>query len=1069
MCYAIDTWRGDAHAGFYDKSVLEEFRTYHDPLYGRFSQLVQSTFDEAVSSFADGSIDLLHIDGLHTYNAVSHDFESWLPKMSPSGVILFHDTNVRDRDFGVWKLWAELRGRYPAQEFKFGHGLGILGVGERQRPNVKPLFDLHPDQWAQLEALYFALGNRVFLIRSQSALKQEIASLHATYTADQGTHTREIAALLHSAEERAAAARAAEMEISRLRNIESDLTAEITVLRESAAKRAIVESDLTAEITVLRESAAKRAIVDHATQSEVAHLRNTISNLANQLEVQAQTVKERANNFGSLQAELREANLRLQSSERIQNEILASTFWRLTSPGRRLVEGVRFVHSAVNLSIHYIRSNGGVLAGALRLATNSVHVIRHRGIAGLIEMQDRYKSRHGGPIKGRDREPKVENYNQLDRGGPLARRSGPRIEKVDIVVCVHNALIDVQKCLESVLEYTDQPYSLVIVDDGSAAETKGFLESFCSKFGAQLVQNRTARGYTTAANMGMRASRSEFVVLLNSDTIVTPNWIDDMVDVMRRDEAVGIVGPLSNCASWQSIPKLEENGDWSKNALPDGISPASIALELRRQSLHLFPDLPFLNGFCLLIRRLALLHVGFFDEERFGAGYGEENDFCLRARAKGWKLKLADNVYVFHAQSKSYSNERRSALYKIASEQLALKHGSQIIEEGSELCRATPVLHGIRSRANTIYECISVSRRATPYKGKRVGFVLPVASTGGGANVVIEEVRALLALGIRAEVINLAEYRRGFNLSYPEIDIPVRFLPSPRNISELASEFDALIGTAYTTMHWLAPSAAHFPQLAIGYYVQDYEPYFFDPNDPQYKVAVTSYTAIPRARLFTKTRWNCNEVKKWTGRECVVIGPSYGAWTFGPRDICKSPAKVIRIGAMIRFSSPRRSPRLTLEVLSRTKKKYGGGVEIFTFGSDVADPEWFRTPDFVQERLGPITQMELARRFGKTDIFIDFSAYQAMGLTGLEAMASGVAVIMPRKGGCSEFAVNERNALLVDTGDKLECERALFRLIDDTVLRVQLQSRAVSDASKYRPEFCAARILEALFGDKRQV
>ena len=127
--YAIDTWEGDAQAGYYGNEIYDELSAYHDPLYGGISRLLRMTFCQALDYFSDGSIDLLHIDGLHTYDAVKADFTNWLPKMSKHGVILMHDINVRERDFGVWRLWEEISASYPAFAFDHSNGLGVLYVG----------------------------------------------------------------------------------------------------------------------------------------------------------------------------------------------------------------------------------------------------------------------------------------------------------------------------------------------------------------------------------------------------------------------------------------------------------------------------------------------------------------------------------------------------------------------------------------------------------------------------------------------------------------------------------------------------------------------------------------------------------------------------------------------------------------------------------------------------------------------------------------------------------------------------------------------------------------------------
>lgn len=128
--FAVDTWQGDPQCGYYGEEIYNKFTAYHNPRYAGFSTLLRSSFDEALQHFADASVDLLHIDGHHTYEAVKHDFHAWLPKLSSRGIVLFHDTNVHGGDFGVWSLWREVAQRYPHFEFMHGYGLGVLAVGQ---------------------------------------------------------------------------------------------------------------------------------------------------------------------------------------------------------------------------------------------------------------------------------------------------------------------------------------------------------------------------------------------------------------------------------------------------------------------------------------------------------------------------------------------------------------------------------------------------------------------------------------------------------------------------------------------------------------------------------------------------------------------------------------------------------------------------------------------------------------------------------------------------------------------------------------------------------------------------
>jgi hypothetical protein len=158
-CYAVDSWAGDDHAGHYDESVYNELRAFHDGRYGAFSELLRMTFEGARHMIADGTVDLLHIDGFHSYAAVRHDFESWAPKLSSRAVVLFHDTNVLERGFGVARFWAEVEDRFPSFAFLHGHGLGVLAVGPDVPPAIGRLCaPLAPSAVAVLRERFAALG-----------------------------------------------------------------------------------------------------------------------------------------------------------------------------------------------------------------------------------------------------------------------------------------------------------------------------------------------------------------------------------------------------------------------------------------------------------------------------------------------------------------------------------------------------------------------------------------------------------------------------------------------------------------------------------------------------------------------------------------------------------------------------------------------------------------------------------------------------------------------------------------------------------------------------------------------
>lgn len=180
-CYGIDTWKGDEHAGFYNDEVYNKVKTYNENHYSRFSTLIRSTFDEARQYFLDQSVALLHIDGLHTYEAVKHDFDTWLPALAPNAIVVLHDINVRERGFGVFRLWEELKKEYDHFEFDFGSGLGILATGRDYNLMLNSLFQKNrtSEYYPFLKNLFAERGSFFKKKLDFAFLKNETDSLKA--------------------------------------------------------------------------------------------------------------------------------------------------------------------------------------------------------------------------------------------------------------------------------------------------------------------------------------------------------------------------------------------------------------------------------------------------------------------------------------------------------------------------------------------------------------------------------------------------------------------------------------------------------------------------------------------------------------------------------------------------------------------------------------------------------------------------------------------------------------------------------------------------------------------------
>lgn len=330
--------------------------------------------------------------------------------------------------------------------------------------------------------------------------------------------------------------------------------------------------------------------------------------------------------------------------------------------------------------------------------------------------------------------------------------------RVDVIIPVFNAYSEFIKCLYSTLKYSNN-CNIIIINDKS---TDTRISELFSKLSAVrlnrliVIENNQNLGFVKTTNIGMKLHDRD-IILLNSDTIVTPRWVDELQKCAYSDEKIGTVTPFTNNGTICAIPNF-----CTKNQIPEGFTIDSFSEFLGQISFRRFPELPTAVGFCMYIKRELINDIGYFDEEAFGKGYGEENDFSLRAIRKGYKNVLCDNVFIFHEEGSSFSSEK---------DELCKKHTDVLtnmypnyLAEVAKFCLQNPLreLHD-----NIKFRIPSWNSKKKP----RILFILH--NLGGGTERHVMDIIESLnkdymfyILQIKGDQIILSEYNNGNILKY---------------------------------------------------------------------------------------------------------------------------------------------------------------------------------------------------------------------------------------------------------------------------------------------------------------
>lgn len=221
---------------------------------------------------------------------------------------------------------------------------------------------------------------------------------------------------------------------------------------------------------------------------------------------------------------------------------------------------------------------------------------------------------------------------------------------IEVIIPIYNAPTDLANCLEALVTRLPAFARVWLVDDASTdARVEPLIADFLRRVqvSAKSIRNPANLGFVGTVNRAMALSKGD-VLLLNSDTIVAGKWLERIAVAAQRVPQAASITPWSNNAEICSVPKF-----CAKNPVP--ANPDRIAEVLASAGTPGYPDLPTAVGFCMFLRRRALQKIGDFDRATFGRGYGEENDWSMRARGHGWRNILCDDAYVVHVGGRSFA------------------------------------------------------------------------------------------------------------------------------------------------------------------------------------------------------------------------------------------------------------------------------------------------------------------------------------------------------------------------------------------------------------------------------
>jgi GT2 family glycosyltransferase/glycosyltransferase involved in cell wall biosynthesis len=558
---------------------------------------------------------------------------------------------------------------------------------------------------------------------------------------------------------------------------------------------------------------------------------------------------------------------------------------------------------------------------------------------------------------------------------------------VDIIIPVYGALHVVRPCIESVLDRTDWPFRLIIVDDASPGlATRNYLDHIVTtQENIILLRNKTNRGFVASVNRGLRASINPYACILNSDTVVTPRWMTKMVMAMESDDKIHIVNPVTNNTALLNVPMKPGASYLDMNRALESLSPRA------------YPDV-IPTGFCFMIRTSLLNEIGYLDEG-FGVGYGEETDYWLKTvthkrdgRLLGWRAVLADDTYIFHQRSSSF-NQMDMASHKAhrasGSERFhMLNPNYKEWAKGYDHARTLAPL-----RENYPPETLN---KESEYN---VAWIVKHPGVSGGMQYITDIVNEYIERGINAKIVCISD-KENITVIDSLRTQPIMYKTPEECIANFGSQvFNN--GVVFAAVAELVPTVIELskklPDIVGMHHVQSYDAALSDKAEVR-QDQTNQYGKLPS---ICSSGWVAKEIENEGKGRFPVILPGVDEDIFNiqyaERDGDRKTL-LISINPSYSWKGSNRAIEMCKTLIKICKRKHKE-IRIMAYGVNYV-PECREIIG-----LGVVSSSRIATLLrNEADVFVDPAHIHSYGLPSLEAMMCGIPVVSWDNRGIHEYA-----------------------------------------------------------------